>query len=430
MPLKSRPIVMGYNYQHSGLPSQDPKFSTFEVGIWVPDLKRNFQHPDGWRAPSAYSARTNNGAGVYNTISVEGWGPGYTAFFEGNGLGIRTHPFALNRAAWVLPALPIVSQFPKHLEARAVNTALKQLQNRQGNILESIAELKSSLHGIARLSRSMARYVDAFELSVRQRNTEPMRRFFNLPRDHPKLREWKRKLNGASLTAKTFASSWLTFWFGLAPIVDDMVLIMRILGDSNLFQQNLNGKGRGFARTQVSTRSNWFLRGTSDGFGGTNGGFRGTCTVQRELGVYVSLTCNLNKEAVERRCRQAAQLGAFDVATTAWALVPYSWLVDFVLPLGQYLKSWEGRQGLDFRGGTLTHYQAYSNPKVTYEKRWPRTSIIDVGSPQMFGERTFNRSVYTSLPAPVFSARVPSDLWKATTALSLLVTKLNPYLGR
>lgn len=425
---KSQLIQMGFVYHRSGEGTPAPKYKTFDCGVRVPDVVRNVRASDGWRKPSSYSCEGISGSRLYSEFYAEGWSRSYRATFQGNSKGSTQSAGSIADYSWQLPAIPTRdTDFPSHFRARAINEALRQLQNRQGHILETIAEFRSSVQGITRCARSIIAFENAFVRSVENRSTSPMRKHFGLPKGHRALKEWKRKLNGVSAAAKTFSSAWLTFWFGLAPVVSDMVLFMRILGDSNIFLQNLHGKGRGFSRSE-HTASKRMLDGYYSGF---DGGYTARVKVKRELGVYVSLTCRLNKSKVMEQARKAAQLGSFDGLSTAWAIMPYSWLIDFVLPVSQYLKGWEGRQGLDFRGGTITYYQAYSDPKIVYEKHGKKCSDPEpLGTPQLFAARTFRRSVLTNLPAPVFQARIPADLWKATTALSLLMTKLNPYFGK
>lgn len=395
-------------------------------GVTVPDPVHNALGPDGWREPSPYSCKGTNGSFLYADCFASGWShPRYESQFHGNFRGKVSATLALQDTVWRLPARPKDSEYSRALRARAINTALHQLQNRQGHILETVAEFRQSIQGLARNAHSITSFCDAFERSIRSKNAGPMRKHFGLPKKHKALREWKRKLNATSSAASSFGSAWLTFWFGLAPVVSDMVLFMRILGDSNLFVQNLNGKGRGF-RKQTLNYDTKILTGYNAGF---DGGFAVRASVTRELGCYVSLTCRPNKNWLMQRAREASQLGAFDGLSTVWAITPYSWLIDFVLPVSQYLKGWEGRQGLDFRGGTITYYQAYVDPKVDVEKLGT-DSNIEVGSPSVYGARTFSRSVLNNLPAPVFMPRLPADYWKATTALSLLATKLNLYFGK
>lgn len=430
---KSQPVRLSAYYTRNGEGNQ--KSGETDGGVSVPEMVRNPLSSDGWRRPSPYHCEGISGSFMYGECSAEGWsreredGKGYRSAFVGNfrgHTGYATTPIVLHKdCVWSLPGKIRVSDIGRAEYARAVNTAIRQLQNRQGHILETVAEFRSSIQGLTRNAQSITAFCEAFDRSLKSRSAAPMRKHFGLPKKHRALREWQRKLNGTLVAAKTFGSAWLTFWFGLAPVVSDMVLFMRILGDSNLFVQNLSGKGRGFKRETLNVTHS-FLTSYNSGF---DGGFRSRKSVTSETGVYVSLTCRPNKNWVMKRAREAAQLGSMDGLSTVWAVMPYSWLIDFVLPVSQYLKGWEGRQGLDFRGGTATYYRSYSNPKVEYEKIGTKSFIEPFGQPVLYGARTFIRTVLTTLPAPVFQPRLPADYWKATTALSLLAVKFNHYFG-
>lgn len=400
--------------------------SVQKVGVRVPDIVRNEPDSTGWRKPSPYSATPIQGgaslyAPMYTTHTHFSYGkPSF--FSEAHG-GIRGgwSSYGQERNFITLPNLP--SSPPRNMVARAVNIALTQVANRQGNILETVVELKNTFQGLTRNARSLIAFEQAVVSSVGSLSVKPLQKHFGLPRKHRALKEWQRKLNGGVALTSALGSAWLTFWFGLAPIVSDMVLFMRILGDANLFNLRIKGTGRSVEKSSVSGRISPV---TSPYISGGKSTFQVRYTVKRELGFYVSLYYTLNRNKVEEMVRKATTLGATDVATTAWAVIPYSWLIDFAVPVTQYLRAWEGTHGLDFKGGTNTFYCSYKEPKASFERHSDEFTG-EIGRPYIMEPNEFRREVYKNAPLPMLYVRDPLNVWNAVTAFSLLVSRFTPY---
>lgn len=437
MRVKVQPVSYTYRRYYESdtgknVPAETNVPYTGSRGIVVPDIVRNPKDADGFRKPSPYSCTPyTRSALVVDYVFARAWDSyhkRWNCFLTTNTGSYSTYPDPDGTARE--RQLPEISQKDSDFSeqyARAVNTALKQLSNNKGHILETVVELRSSLQGLARNARSIVAFSEGYYEATTHGTTKRWQKLFGIPKEHRKLREWRRKLNSGSIAARSFGSAWLTFWFGLAPIVDDMVLCMAALTDENFFKRNLSGKGRGFTKSKYqktySVHTSTAVR--------MNGGWNEEMSVDREVGVYVSLLTTVDRKYIEHFLTNARALGVTEVASTAWAVVPYSWLVDFVIPVSQVLRLLEGRYGLNFKSGTVTYYQAYSNPKVEYKAR-PGNGLKTIEcltKPRIIsGKTSFRRVVLKSLPYPVLQVKTSPSLWQATTAMSLLATRLKPLL--
>lgn len=110
----------------------------------------------------------------------------------------------------------------------------------------------------------------------------------------------------------------------------------------------------------------------------------------------------------------------------AWELVPFSFVVDWLAPVGNWIEALDATQGLTFKGGTCTTF--YKLDVVS--KCVKRTNLravntireIDVSSNyQAFG---MNRSVYSHSPFPVPYVKSPVSGTHAANAIALLANIL------
>lgn len=99
-----------------------------------------------------------------------------------------------------------------------------------------------------------------------------------------------------------------------------------------------------------------------------------------------------------------AQLGLTNPLLLSWELMPWSFVIDWVLPVGDYLASIDATLGLSFVDG-------YESVKVTSFEEWHQTQASDfslVGNSTRTSEvsststkvESFSRTVLTAFPAP------------------------------
>lgn len=117
----------------------------------------------------------------------------------------------------------------------------------------------------------------------------------------------------------------------------------------------------------------------------------------------------------------ANQLGFVNPATVAWELVPFSFLVDWFVPVGRFLSTWTDFAGYQFLEPTTTRYvtttyvftKSNSRDGVTYVEDKTRTTVM----------RT------SGIATPSITDMIDFKLspWRAATAVALL---LQTFRGR
>jgi len=210
------------------------------------------------------------------------------------------------------------------------------------------------------------------------------------------------------------ASSWLQFKYGWKPLVQDCH------GAAELLGQHIAGRPshvsfRGSAKTFTPSSSRVLGEGSFD--------FTGINTTTKHK--YV---CRFSLDSESRA--GLAQTGLTNPALLAWELLPYSFVVDWFLPVGNYLQSLDDFSGFSFVDGCETYYTEATRLDVhslEYHNRH-----IGGGVFESFTERTntfskgvqFNRTrLYSPPRASLGSFKNPLGsipLDRFATAFSLL----------
>lgn len=190
---------------------------------------------------------------------------------------------------------------------------------------------------------------------------------------------------------KHWASNYLEFHFGWAPMIADIGSAIDVL-QSPIKNTRARGSGKVVPpEVHVPPPANF------------NSGYRALYSRSVRYGADVKVN-NPNLWL-------ANQLGFINPLTVAWELVPFSFVVDWFLPVGAFLS-----QGTDTLGLTLINpYTTAKQEAVvnTYWKGYPYTSTVRY--------LAMNRSL--SILQPAFAPR-PAKMWgwrRAAAALSLLI---------
>lgn len=138
---------------------------------------------------------------------------------------------------------------------------------------------------------------------------------------------------------KSLTQNWMEYSFGWVPSVMD-------IGNAvNVLQSPLNRQ--------------WVTQKATGSFPAERYGFTGPYSraYERQVSLYVvRMGCTVSVE--NPNLWLANQLGFVNPATVAWELVPFSFVVDWVTNVGQFLASATDFLGLDIRGDYTTfHYQ-------------------------------------------------------------------------
>lgn len=120
--------------------------------------------------------------------------------------------------------------------------------------------------------------------------------------------------------------------------------------------------------------------------------------------------------------RALQQLGVVNPVELAWNLIPYSFVVDWFIPIGNYLQGWTADLGLRFIGGSITTVIERHVQLTGYHATPGLTSETVTVSPGLWHYKKYVRNVLRDTPAPRMPTwKNPFSALHFAEAMSLLV---------
>lgn len=195
---------------------------------------------------------------------------------------------------------------------------------------------------------------------------------------------------------------WLEYRYGWVPLMSDVYGSVEALANRELYEYMITGKG--VIREQVDYQidedfSNYPCTTVGRGFDGA----------------FVRLDFTPEDNALSK----LNSLGLLNPAEIVWELIPYSFVVDWFLPIGDAISSIGYAAGMDFHSGSLSRRLSVVEELRSLPSSNPKISA-DVSGKSMLSR--LDRTVYSSSPWPVLPAfRNPLSLKHMADGLSLLV---------
>lgn len=216
-----------------------------------------------------------------------------------------------------------------------------------------------------------------------------------LARNDPRLKAVKLKRD-----SKALGNNWLEFWFGWSPLVSDIGASVQILQDPipNVFIRTRKSKGRNWAENYVDQY------GSSDYY-------QNSARSDVSMRAAVRVT---NSDLL-----LANQMGFVNPLTIAWELVPFSFVVDWFVNVGDVISSMTDLVGLEL-----------VDPSYTRFHTWTRSRSYRHANGSYFrsarGQSVFVQRVVGAPPGPTLQFNPPErlSLTRAATAISLLLQRL------
>lgn len=192
----------------------------------------------------------------------------------------------------------------------------------------------------------------------------------------------------------TFSKSWLELVYGWQPLLSDIHGALRLVGD------------RPLSRAVVSRKRS----SSSYSISGNNGDFPHSGTA------YVTdrVTSRAWVTVTDANLQTLQQAGITNPANLAWELLPWSFVVDWIYPVGDWLTARTALQGVTLSQYSLTRTRDLNVQAQLFAPEFKTPA-------QLFGSevRKQRTIVLPPLPSPVLQASSTS-LTRMTTALALL----------
>jgi hypothetical protein len=210
--------------------------------------------------------------------------------------------------------------------------------------------------------------------------------------------------------AKDSAGMWLEYTFGWVPLVSDIGNAVDVL-QGPAPSPVVKGRGRVYAEIPFKYDS---LFVNNQRYNRSEG------TLSTRIGVqYVARILIDNPDLY-----LANQLGFVNPAQVLWDAVPFSFVVDWFLPVNRFLGNLTYDVGLKVvdKGYTTT---VFGFSRGTYVERWDQ-----IGRFNSFPDDThfYEQRRETAFTLPPLQPRIPkASAWLAATSLSLLIQQLSSF---
>ena len=303
---------------------------------------------------------------------------------------VTSEAYSLLNSAWSL------NDSFAPLSARCYDSLYRQASGgKRAAAAITLFEWRSSLGMIASAARSIAASAHAL------RRGDLLRAFreLNIRSHSSKTSAVQRKYdNGARLDRL-----WLELNFGWGPLMDDIGQMCAVLGQSvptDVIRASATGPLDFFRRQEGPY---WSI--TNQAFG------------------VMKLRYSTVVDSVNPNVLLAKQLGLTNPAQVAWDAVPFSFVVDWFLPVNKYLSAFDASLGVNL--GPVTVSKSCQTEGSFSIADWvsipPR---VGAGSSKAY---LFRRTVGAMPPMPSFSDRLvmpTGSLWQAATSVALATQQL------
>ncbi len=291
--------------------------------------------------------------------------------------------------------LPQLHGLSDKLVDRAVTKALLKLKNQQVNLAVAFAERSETAELVTSMIQRITRLHGAYK-ARRPLDWRTVKRLSGIP----------------GRRGEAIPNSWLEFQYGIQPTMQDAYGAVSALKSKDL---------------EDGSRYRYTVRGSSKvayagGFEFFNDGYP-TIKYVKSDEVKQEAKVRLDYALENPLLHQLASLGILNPALVVWEKVPYSFVVDWFLPIGDYLSCMDAAAGFQFLNGTLT----ISNRRKGEASEYGQDNDFykNVSSTMRWSWDLFqwSRSLYSSSPLPrVPRFKNPLSTGHLANALALLVS--------
>lgn len=353
------------------------------------DIQFVVPESDGWQMPTSYSSEGRIvGSGIISQI-----------YWQGYLNGTLCHNLGSGTWGAFVPQVPEVVLAPS-TKARKINELMSKMADQKWNATESLLQARETVGLIGGKAAQLQRALLAASRG-RWKTVAAV------------LQVKPKKLGSHG---KDISSGWLAYQFGWAPIVGDISNALIFLAELERGSPlSIMAKVSASLETEEQVSSKSYISNISYGLLATVSHV--DRIVHREdwkASCYASLDIPSLKHLADH--------GAVGLATP-WAMVPWSFVVDWVLPIGDALAALDARIGLSFRGGSETSFIRSTatrkstttwSPAATHGS-WNHLDWTPSSKWKMV------RTAWESFPLPRINyLKDPLDVWHAVTAIALL----------
>jgi hypothetical protein len=282
------------------------------------------------------------------------------------------------------------------MQSKAEQKALLKLLAQDFDLGVFLAEAKQTVKLVGDTSFSIAKQVKRW-------------RAFNKPSQWELVKKWERGNLPCHLWHK-IPQSWLQLQYGWIPLLNDIWGAAAYLSRYRLLQGIVHVKG--------------YAEDFDDLIDNVSGRAAGDLCQPRfdvEHKVWVSLYYKLNSPVIA----ELSSLGLINPAAIVWEKTVYSFVVDWIVPVGGWLRSLTADAGFSFYSGSCSRLSKLRSQNANYSEAFAPDVPTRTTSGDMFSVRgegyNFSRTCYSNSPVPGVYIKNPLSFLHAANGIALLV---------
>jgi len=304
-------------------------------GPYTNNPKRSINgSPKFWRNPSSYHRAQFQ------------YSPGAVGGSAANGYSWAAEPILLDWMAFAHDQAKATRQFPgwfqtlgntlpdlshadlRNMVAESEVKALLDLAGAKANMGENLAQSKKTA------DMFLDRVLDLLKGARAVKNGTILRKFRQL-----NVKQLKNLARSGKIE-KGLANAWLEYWYGWRPLASDAYGLYELLNEQLTPSLILGARGR----SQLSSDSLAFTGAV---------GYRPGLEISESVSVkaQTKLYATLDVSHVSRGFNR---IGLINPLQLGWELIPFSFAIDWFVPIGSVLASLTATTGLQYVGGVTT----------------------------------------------------------------------------
>jgi len=364
----------------------------------------------GWRKPTlfrgyafrlipgpAFSYLASNSVGTGGALVRHTGGQGYSAsstdfYYGSSGTGRypRTSTNLVNRCE---------TECMNKIKEGAFNLAadLAQLDQTLTMLFEAVVALRRAIS--AARKGDWKRATDALFKFAERRHWAPKHGRYRKRRAFSRWR-FAHKRSRAEY-ARGVSSHWLEYVYGWKPLIQDIVDLVNLAKSQAKSIPMITATRRLEESDPLPTELPLSTGRTAELSG------------ERTNGVFVRIDVVLSNPGLF----QLDQLGFTNPLAFGWELLPYSFLIDWLIPIGSCLSALTASFGTSFKGMSTTTYTRMRAKERWSQYYWPKEGTLITCQ---IHSKVWNRVIYDSMPLPRLFVKSPfTSLSHAASAAAL-----------
>jgi hypothetical protein len=298
------------------------------------------------------------------------------------------------------------------VDRRATDKLLENLKDQKFNAPQAFAEREQTMKTVTGAAKTVASALT----NLRKGNFAGAAKAFGIK--PPKRGQRRFNRDFANDSANAIGDGWLALQYGWKPLLQDVYGASETLAQASLGPENKNSV---YSVTSGQSRKSLEL---SQRVVNDNSGYTGyDSTLYTCKGFYL-VRYGVRYVRSSPPVSSLAKLGILNPAQLAWELVPYSFVVDWFFPIGNWLGGLDASAGLTFESGyrtTLLKTDATSTRTRSITKNGSLASSFTIWDSEMEKETRMDRSTLGSFPsAPAPRFKNPLSYSHLASAMALL----------